>query len=51
MPVRWSGNIANGSPIGDSMPALIAIETLGFGLRQGESRYVNWRWKTSTSTT
>ncbi len=41
LPVRNAGtlvgNVANGSPIGDSMPALIALDTR-VNLRRGEDR-------------
>ena len=44
------GNVANGSPIGDSMPALIALGATVV-LRNARARARRCRWRTSTSAT
>ena len=51
LPVRNSGtlggNVANGSPIGDSMPLLIALgaNVVLMSQRDGRQRHANCRWK------
>ena len=44
------GNVANGSPIGDSMPGLIALGADG-DAAQPRARRGRCRWRTSTSAT
>jgi xanthine dehydrogenase small subunit len=53
LPIRnagtLGGNVANGSPIGDSMPWLIALGAAS--CCAGTAARASWRWKTSTSAT